>query len=124
MSDNARNGQGFIFATDRSEFFALLHVPSGQFMLQTKHNRSYTDQNFPRPEWMSKSYGPRLFVSERGAKQARACWLKGVFERKNVYESEFGGSFRETFDIQPRTDRKPGDLVVVKLRLFVERVIK
>ena len=113
MSDN-------VLATDRSEFFALLHVPSGHLMRQHEWSRGYTQQTFPlEPRQLRRS--PRLFTRESAAKQAANWWVKGE-TTKRLIDEEWDNHKR--WDTEPRGDRKPGDMVVVKLRLFVVKVIE
>lgn len=115
MSDN-------ILATDRSEFFAILHVPSGHLMRQHRYSKGYTQQEFPL-SLDDQKRSPRLFTRESSAKQAIGWWLKGKTTMR-VIVSDWDGDTDEKWDTSPRGDRKPGDMVVVKMRLFVTEVIE
>lgn len=107
-------------ANDRQSFFALMHVPSGQLMRQHRYSRGYTQQTFPLQPW-ELSMSPRLFSSERGAKQAANWWLKGETTRGM---SGYEGNYDEWLETKERGDRKPGDMVVVAVRLVVVGVVE
>lgn len=98
-----------------TEFFAILHLPSNQFLPAPEGNRGGT--------WMepSSTSPPRLFCTARGAKIALRFWLKGPMQR--VCYGDFDEGY---FDVVPYLKPRPGtvprqssDMAVVRVNVAV-----
>lgn len=67
-----------------------------------------------------RNHSPRLFTTERGAKNALWWWLRGPLT-VTVKMADFGDAFspepEERWDLTPKPDRTAEDMKVVKVSL-------
>lgn len=106
-------------------FWVIRHKPSGTLLPARLPATSY---DFDRPEG---THEPRLFKSERAAKNCATCWSQGVWVRETVTETHGWEYAHLDFDYlaeqpepQPVAGRKREDLEVLPVRLTFTRVVK
>lgn len=97
-------------------FYVIRHKPSGTLLPARMHTTHY---EFDRP---AGTHEPRLFKSERAAKNCATCWAQGVWARETRTESdgwESGPGYTYLAEPvpQPVPGRRREDLEVVPARL-------
>lgn len=94
-------------------FWIIRHKPTGGWLPElTKPKRggyTHTEPGF----WNT----PRLFTTERGAKNALWWWLRGVITTR--MRQTFDGDWIEDWDDEPKPGRKAEDMEIVKVDLSV-----
>lgn len=100
-------------------FWAIRHIPTQTFMPARLPS---TSCEFDAPDGV---WEPRLFYSERAAKNCATCWSQGPWVKHTYTESE-GWEYRSyTAEDPPRpaktsTDRKREDLEVLAVQLTLQ----
>jgi hypothetical protein len=99
-------------------YYAIRHKPTGRLMPETTGGYSLWD-----PSYLNTAYPPRLFITQRAAKNSLTCWLQGRWSIVTDIESEGWEypSYTVVIGVQPT--RVPGrhrdDVEVIPVHLTI-----
>lgn len=98
--------------------YVIKHIPTGEVMPVRMGRRTSAGWTHWEPQNLYEPKVPRIFTTERAAKNALSCWLKGRWERKGGYSYE--GEYDEDIEISPRSSRKPEEMEILQISLTVQ----
>lgn len=99
------------------QFWVIKHIPTGTFLPARMYSTHY---EFDRP---AGTHEPRLFKSERAAKNCATCWAQGAWSASTYTEQD--GWESPSYEVQdtPSPTEIPGrrreDLEVLRVELRI-----
>lgn len=96
-------------------YFVIKHKPTGQFMPESRGGYSWWTPGY------SRFQTPRLFASERAAKNALTCWLQGHWSNVRGHEGDWESGYVDVDEPPAPVTSVPGrlrdDMEVVQVQL-------